>query len=56
MIKYPCLVFNMEKIRHNATTIQRFCWVKEIKIGGISKGFNAIPQIVQVMIDSGFQA
>jgi ornithine racemase len=55
MRKYPCLEFDLGKIRHNATTIQKLCSVKGIKIVGITKGFSAIPEIVQTMIDSGIK-
>ncbi len=55
MTKYPCLEFDLRKLRHNAAVIQKLCSVKGIEIVGITKGFTAIPEIVKVMIDSGIQ-
>ncbi len=49
----PCLEIDLEKLRHNATTINKICAARGIEVVGITKGFNAIPEIAQVMIESG---
>jgi len=53
MKKNPCLEIDLEKLRHNATTIHRLCTARGIDVVGITKGFTAIPEIAEVMIASG---
>ncbi len=56
MKKNPCLEINLEKLRHNATTIHKLCDAIGIEVIGITKGFTAIPEIAQIMIESGITA
>jgi predicted amino acid racemase len=51
----PCLEIDLEKLRHNATTIYKLCDVTGIEVVGITKGFTAIPEIAQIMIESGIR-
>ncbi len=53
MKKNPCLEIDLEKLRHNAATINKLCATAGIEVVGITKGFTAIPEIAQVMIASG---
>jgi ornithine racemase len=55
MRKYPCLEIDLGKLRHNATIIKKLCADKGIEIVGITKGFTAIPEVVQAMVDSGIK-
>ncbi|MEE4243221.1 MAG: alanine/ornithine racemase family PLP-dependent enzyme [Desulfopila sp.] len=56
MKKNPCLEINLEKLRQNATTIHKLCDAVGIEVVGITKGFTAIPEIAQIMIESGITA
>lgn len=55
MKKYPFLEIDLGKLRQNATAIRELCFAKGIEIVGITKGFTAIPEITQVMIESGIK-
>jgi len=55
MKKNPCLVIDLKKLRHNATTIHKLCTARGIEVVGITKGFTAIPEIAQIMIESGIR-
>jgi ornithine racemase len=53
MKKNPCLEVDFGKLRHNVTTILNLCSNKGIELVGITKGFNAIPEITRAMLESG---
>ena len=53
MRKYPCLEIDLTKLHHNASAIRKLCSAKGIEVVGVTKGFSAIPEIAQIMIDSG---
>lgn len=55
MKKNPRLEFDLRKLRQNVTTIINLCLAKGIKVVGITKGFTALPEIAQVMVDGGIQ-
>jgi predicted amino acid racemase len=55
MRKNPRIEFNLEKLQHNVTTIYNMCAAKGIDIVGVTKGFTAIPEIAQVMLDGGIK-
>ena len=55
MKKNPCLDIDLKKLRHNATTIHKLCAARGIQVVGITKGFTAIPEIAQIMIESGIR-
>lgn len=55
MRKNPRIEFNLEKLQHNVTTIYDMCAAKGIDIVGVTKGFTAIPEIAQVMLDGGIK-
>jgi predicted amino acid racemase len=55
MKKNPRLEINLEKLRHNAISIYQLCDAKGIEIVGITKGFTAIPEVAQLMVDAGIK-
>ena len=55
MKKNPRIEFNLEKLQHNVATICNMCATKGINIVGVTKGFTAIPEIAQVMLDGGIK-
>ena len=55
MRKNPRIEFDLEKLQHNVTTIYKMCAAKGIDIVGVTKGFTAIPEIAQVMLDGGIK-
>ncbi len=55
MRKNPRIEFNLEKLQHNVTKIYTMCATKGVEIIGITKGFTAIPEIAQVMLDGGIK-
>ncbi len=55
MRKNPRIEFNLEKLQHNVATIYNMCAAKEIDIVGVTKGFTAIPEIAQTMLDGGIK-
>lgn len=55
MRKNPRIEINLGKLQHNVTTIYNMCAAKGVKIVGVTKGFAAIPEIAQVMVDGGIK-
>ncbi len=55
MRKNPRLEINLRKLHHNVTTVYNMCAAKGIEIVGVTKGFTAIPEIAQVMVDGGIK-
>jgi predicted amino acid racemase len=55
MRKNPRIEFNIGKLQPNVTTIYNMCAAKRVEIVGVTKGFTAIPEIAQVMVDGGIK-
>jgi predicted amino acid racemase len=55
MKKNPRLEIDLGKLRQNVTTIFNLCLTRGIAVVGITKGFAALPEIAQVMVDGGIQ-
>lgn len=49
----PCLEADLVKIRYNTQKVVEICRHHGISVLGVTKGFGAIPQIVEAMIDGG---
>ncbi|OPJ57296.1 alanine/ornithine racemase family PLP-dependent enzyme [Alkalithermobacter paradoxus] len=52
-MRYPLLQIDLNKIYQNAKYIVEFCKSKGIDIAVVVKGFNAIPEVVNVLLKSG---
>ncbi|KXZ39954.1 Predicted amino acid racemase [Alkalithermobacter thermoalcaliphilus JW-YL-7 = DSM 7308] len=50
---YPLLEINLGKIYQNARYIVKFCESKNIDVAFVVKGFNAIPEVVNLISQSG---
>lgn len=50
------LEINLEKIQENAQRIVNICKPMKIEVLGVTKGFSALPQIVDAMIKGGIQS
>lgn len=53
-MSYPQIVFDCNKICHNAAIISKKCQEQGIKIAAVVKGVDSIPEIVAKLVDSGF--
>ncbi len=49
----PCLRVDLGKIRYNTEKVVEMCHQQGIAVLGVTKGFGAVPQIVDAMIDGG---
>lgn len=49
----PLLKIDLNRIRYNAAQVKQQCHKFGISVLGVTKGFSAIPQIVQAMLDGG---
>lgn len=56
MTPNPRIEINLDKIKHNATTLRNLYKEKGIHITGVVKGVFAKPEVVKVLIDSGIQS
>lgn len=52
----PRIEINLDKIKHNATTLKEMYEVKGIQITGVVKGVFARPEVVKVLIDCGIKS
>ncbi len=55
MKMYPMLEINKQNLQNNTKIIVDICRNSNIKISGVVKGFNGIPEIVDTMISGGCQ-
>ena len=55
MVLNPRIEINLDKIKHNATTLKELYELKGIQITGVVKGVFARPEVVKVLIDSGIK-
>ena len=55
MKKNPRLEINLSKLQQNVTTIFNMCAAKGVEVVGVTKGFAALPEIAQVMVDGGIK-
>lgn len=53
MNKYPMLELNTDCIYNNTKTISELCKNHGIKISGVIKGFNAVPELTKKMVEGG---
>ncbi len=51
--KNPALVIDLQKIRHNARTITTLCQQYGIQVAAVTKGFCAIPEVAEAMLQGG---
>lgn len=56
MAPNPRIEINLDKIKHNATTLKELYELKGIQITGVVKGVFARPEVVKVLIDSGIES
>jgi len=56
MAPNPRIEINLDKIKHNATTLRELYEGKGIHITGVVKGVFARPEVVRVLIDSGIKS
>jgi predicted amino acid racemase len=52
---YPCIEANLNKIRHNTSTILEICEKLGIDVVGVTKVFCAQKPIVNSMIEGGLK-
>ena len=55
MRKNPRLEISLSKLQQNVTTIFNMCATKGVEVVGVTKGFSALPEIAQVMVDGGIK-
>ncbi|MDX2494896.1 MAG: alanine/ornithine racemase family PLP-dependent enzyme [Desulfuromusa sp.] len=55
MRKNPRLEISLSKLHQNVTTIFNLCAAKGVDVAGVTKGFAALPEIAQVMVDGGIE-
>jgi predicted amino acid racemase len=51
--KNPALLINISKIRHNARIITTLCRQHGIQVAAVTKGFCAIPEVAEAMVQGG---
>ncbi|PJI07977.1 MULTISPECIES: alanine/ornithine racemase family PLP-dependent enzyme [Clostridium] len=51
--KYPALQINLDKIYENAKNIVKLCSNNNIKVAGVVKGINAIPEVADEFVKAG---
>lgn len=56
MASNPRIEINLDKIKHNATTLRELYEAKGVHITGVVKGVFAKPEVVKVLIDSGIKS
>ena len=49
---YPALSVDTQKLKHNVKTVRECCASAGIKMAGVIKGFNGIPEAAQAFIDA----
>ncbi len=47
LMHYPCLEFDLEKLRHNLAEVSSRCREAGIQLAGVVKGFQALPKLVK---------
>lgn len=52
MAGYPRVEINLEKIRHNAKNLCEMCAEQGVKLTGVIKGVNGIPEVMKVIDES----
>lgn len=52
---YPQLKIDLNKLKHNTKVILDICKSKGISVAGVTKGFCAIPEIVEAMVEAGIE-
>lgn len=52
-MKYPVLEINLGKIYENVEYIVNFCKKENIEVAGVVKGFNALPEVVNMFTKAG---
>ncbi|MCF6266461.1 MAG: alanine/ornithine racemase family PLP-dependent enzyme [Desulfuromusa sp.] len=55
MRKNPRLEINLRKLQQNVATVFNLCAAKGVEVVGVTKGFAALPEIAQVMVDGGIK-
>lgn len=53
--RYPCLEVNINKIYNNTKIVKQLCEKQGIRIAGVIKGFNAMPEAAIKMVEGGCQ-
>lgn len=51
--RYPCLEVDINKIYNNTKIVKELCAEHGIRIAGVIKGFNAIPEASKKMVEGG---
>lgn len=51
--KNPALIIDLFKVRHNAQVISALCKQHGIQVAGVTKGFCAIPEVAEAMLEGG---
>ncbi len=51
--RYPCLEVDLNKIYSNTKIVKDLCSNHDIRIAGVIKGFNAIPEAARKMVEAG---
>jgi len=55
MRKNPRIEFDLKKLQHNVATICTMCSSRGIEIVGVTKGFSAIPEVAEIMVEGGIK-
>lgn len=55
-MKYPALIIDKSKIRHNTKLLSELCGKHGIKVAGVTKVFCALPELAEAMIEGGAYA